>query len=114
MRYSGWEIRLLALRLQVPHSALLVRLLLHTVGKAVLATLTIGLVVTVGTFVYFYAHYSRLIDDKLAQGAFAQTSGIFAAPSVVGTGDAVTAAALAERLTKGGYSRDTPTAPCRT
>jgi penicillin-binding protein 1B len=95
----------LALRVQVPHSALLVRLLLHPVGKAILAALVIAMVVFVGTFVYFYAHYARLIDEKLAQGAFAQTSGIFATPSIVAVGDAVTVPELVERLTKSGYTQ---------
>ena len=43
----------------------------------------------VGTFTYFYAKYSRLIDQKLSAGPFANTAKIFAAPRNRCVGDPV-------------------------
>jgi hypothetical protein len=47
----------LAIRLQVPQGATLVRLALHPIGKAILFGLLASTVLAVGAFVYFYVHY---------------------------------------------------------
>jgi penicillin-binding protein 1B len=94
-----------ALRLQVPKSALLVRLLLHPVGKVVLASMVALFIAGLGVFTYYYVHYARLIDEKLAVGPFAKTSRIYAAPSVLSVGEAVTLEEIAEQLARCGYSQ---------
>jgi len=70
----------------------------------VLGVLLATIVLAVGTFVYFYVHYSRLIDAKLNSGAFAQTSAILASPGVLAVGDKTTAAEIADRLSRSGYT----------
>lgn len=94
----------MALRLQVPKSAMLVRLLLHPVGKFILASTLTLFILSLGVFTYFYVHYAKLIDEKLAAGPFAKTSRIFAAPSVVSVGEAATLDELAAQLARSGYS----------
>ena len=105
MRYSGRErdIRV-AIRLQIPKGALLVRLLLHPLGKVILASAVALFIIGLGVFTYFYVHYARLIDEKLAVGPFAKTSRIFAAPSVVSVGETATLQELADHLARCGYT----------
>jgi penicillin-binding protein 1B len=50
-------------------------------------------------------HYARLIDEKLAVGPFAKTSRIYAAPSVLSVGEAVTLEEIAEQFARCGYSQ---------
>lgn len=94
----------MALRLQIPKGALLVRLLLHPVGKAILASAVALFIVGLGVFTYFYVHYAKLIDEKLAAGPFAKTSKIYAAPSVVSVGETATLEELSAQLERSGYS----------
>ncbi len=94
----------MAVRLQIPKSALLVRMLLHPVGKFFLASTVLLFVVGLGVFTYFYVHYAKLIDEKLSVGPFAKTSRIFAAPSVVSVGETATLEELAAQLARSGYT----------
>ncbi len=94
----------MAIRLQVPKGALLVRFLLHPVGKAILGTAVALFIVGLGFFTYFYVYYAKLIDEKLAVGPFAKTSRIYAAPSVVSVGETATLQDLADYLVRCGYS----------
>ena len=55
-------------------------------------------------FTYFYAHYARLIDEKIRVGTFANASKIFAAPESVGVGDALTPIDIASALRRSGYN----------
>jgi len=93
-----------AIRLQVPKGALLVRFLLHPVGKAILGTAVALFIVGLGFFTYFYVYYAKLIDEKLAVGPFAKTSRIYAAPSVVSVGETATLQELADYLVRCGYT----------
>jgi penicillin-binding protein 1B len=56
------------------------------------------------TFTYFYVKYSRLIDERLAGGAFTHTSMIFAGPKRVSAGDVSTYTEIVEYLRRCGYS----------
>lgn len=47
---------------------------------------------------------SRLVDDRLAEGVFANTTNVYASPSLIGKGDATTPRALADSLIESGYS----------
>src|SRR5919201_682323 len=57
-----------------------------------------------GVFTYYYSKYSRLIDQKLRTGPFANTSKIYAAPKTVAVGDAITLAEIASELRRAGYT----------
>ncbi|MEX2260841.1 MAG: PBP1A family penicillin-binding protein [Bryobacteraceae bacterium] len=93
-------------RVRVPRQAGLIRFFLHPLGKALLLlTLTIGLA-GLGIFTYYYAKYSRLIDQKFRSGPFVATSQIFAAPGSVYVGERTTTAEIAERLRRSGYRED--------
>ncbi|MEN6532382.1 MAG: transglycosylase domain-containing protein, partial [Bryobacteraceae bacterium] len=94
----------MGVRFQVPRKALLVRFLMHPAGKILLVLLILGVVLSIGTFTFYYARYARLIDTKLRAGAFESTSMIFAAPTPVALGDVLTAAEVVEQLRRSGYT----------
>lgn len=60
--------------------------------------------------VYTSVVFSRLVDEKLHQGPFANTSNFYAAPRVIGRGDVMDAAGVIAELRQGGYndSADNP------
>jgi penicillin-binding protein 1B len=91
-------------KLHVSRKALVVRWLAHPAGRAAL-TLA-ALLVTGGlmVFTYYYAKYSRLIENKLRAGPFQSTAMIFAAPQTVSVGDPVTADEVVAQLRRSGYT----------
>jgi penicillin-binding protein 1B len=53
----------------------------------------------------FVAHsFSRLVDEKLLQGPYANTSNFYAAPRVIARGDGLTPAQVMTELRQGGYT----------
>ncbi len=88
---------------KVPKKAGLVRFFLHPAGKIVAGLAVFLAVAGLGTFVYFYVHYARLIDQKLRTGAFANTSKLFAAPSLLQVGDEITPEEIVALLRRSGY-----------
>ncbi len=88
----------------MPRKAYLVRFLLHPAGKALVISCTLAFMVGAGVLTHYYSKYSRLIDQKLRAGPFANTSKIFAAPRLVAVGDAITAADIAGELRRAGYT----------
>ncbi len=62
--------------------------------------------VAVGTFVYFYVRFSRVIDARLSGDIFNNASLVFAAPTPVFVGEAVTPEDVAARLRKALYAED--------
>jgi penicillin-binding protein 1B len=91
-------------RVRVPRQAYLVRFLLHPAGKALVISFTLAFLLIAGVFTHYYTKYSRLIDQKLRAGPFANTSKIFAAPRLIAVGDAITGAQIADELRRCGYS----------
>src|SRR5215471_629413 len=68
---------------------------------AVVAIVVIGLSV----FSYFYYHYQRVVDDRLASGPiFASVSQIYAASPQVRDGQKLSANAIAAELRQAGYN----------
>ncbi|MEO6981646.1 MAG: PBP1A family penicillin-binding protein [Edaphobacter sp.] len=62
-------------------------------------------VLGVALFGYFYFHYQRVVDDRLAAGPiFASVSQIYAAPREVRDGQKLTASAIAADLRRAGYN----------
>jgi penicillin-binding protein 1B len=59
---------------------------------------------------YVAGRFSRLVDEKLIQGPFANTSNFYAAPRVITRGETITAAQLTAELRQAGYteSSDNP------
>src|SRR5260370_23058043 len=92
------------MKVRVPKGARLTRFLLGTWGKVLRASVALVTVAAVGTFTYYYASYSHLIDQKLRQGPFANTSKIFAGPRTLNIGEAITPAEIALELRRTGYN----------
>ena len=68
---------------------------------ALFAILVVGCCV----FGYFYYHYQRVVDDRIASGPmFASVSQIYAAPREVRAGQKLSAAAIAADLRQAGYN----------
>lgn len=97
-------------KLRFAPNARFARFLMHPAGKAILASIVLGVTLGVFCFTYFYVKYSRLIDQTLRAGPYANTSKIFAAPKIVAIGDPMTAAELIWELRRSGYgaSRGNP------
>jgi penicillin-binding protein 1B len=95
---------LVPIRLQIPARAFLVRILMHPVGRAVLAAMTLLFVAFILGFGYLYSKYSREIEEKLAAGPFRNASRIYAAPRVLSMGDALDRDELVVQLRRSGYS----------
>jgi len=91
-------------KVRVPRNARMTRFIMGRGGKALLASFV--LLVTAGLigFTYFYVRYSHLIDEKLRAGPFANTSKIYAAPKLIGVGDAISPDELVAHLRRAGYS----------
>ncbi len=93
----------MAVRIQVPKKAALVRFVLNPWGRAFLIAFIVINTAALLTFTYYYIQYARLIEQKLAAGPFANTSMLFAAPQVVMTGDETSAAEIVAQLRRSGY-----------
>jgi penicillin-binding protein 1B len=75
--------------------------ILRGAAIAVLAIVVIG----ASVFGYFYYHYQRVVDDRLASGPiFASVSQIYAASPQVRDGQKLTASAIAAELRQAGYN----------
>ena len=84
--------------------AYLVRFFLHPAGKILAISFTLAFVLMAGVLTHYYAKYSRLIDQKLRAGPFANTSKIFAAPRLIAVGDPLTGDEIAAELRRCGYT----------
>jgi penicillin-binding protein 1B len=93
-----------AVKLRIPRNAVLARFFLRPSGRILMGAFALLVIVGIGTFTYFYATYSRMIDEKLAAGPFAKSARIFAAPETVGIGDVLTPTDIAIRLRRSGYT----------
>ena len=94
----------MAVKVQVPKKAALVRFFLHPAGKITLGVAALLLIAALGIFTFYYVKYSRLIEAKLAAGPFGNTSMIFAAPRTVMVGDPATPSEIANELRRSGYN----------
>ena len=57
---------------------------------------------------FYYIHYSKIIDQRLSAGAFADSMNIYAGPLTLTTGDALTIRDLAAELETAGYEPGKP------
>lgn len=91
-------------KVRVPRNARMTRFIMRPVGKILLAGGLLLVTAGVFGFTYFYVQYSHLIDEKLRAGPFANTSKIYAAPKVIGVGDAISPDEIVLDLRRAGYS----------
>ncbi len=94
----------MGVRVQVPKKASAVRFALHPAGKIILAVLVLGITAGLAVFTYYYVHYARSIEAKLAAGPFANTSMLFAAPRTLAVGDVTEPQEIANELRHSGYN----------
>jgi hypothetical protein len=92
------------LKVRVSKNARLARFIMGPAGKVVLVSFVLLITAGVLSFTYYYVKYSRLIDQKLKGGPFANTSKIFAAPRVIGVGDEISPAEVMADLRRSGYN----------
>jgi penicillin-binding protein 1B len=83
---------------------LFARLVLNPWGKVFLVTFTILMTLATGTFTYYYVKYARMIEEKLRDGPFANTSMLYAAPQPVMLGDNGQLGEIASYLRRCGYT----------
>ncbi len=91
-------------KVKVSRKAKVARFLLHPAGKTLLVLLTALITFGFIGFTHFYVKYSRLIDSKLREGPFTNTSMIFAAAKTVSVGDRVSLEEAVAQLRRSGYS----------
>ncbi|HTS69911.1 MAG TPA: PBP1A family penicillin-binding protein [Terriglobia bacterium] len=72
--------------------------------KLLLCAGLVAFLTAVGTTVYFYVRFSRVIDARLSGDVFNNASLVFAAPKPVFVGEAIKPEEVAARLRKGLYS----------
>jgi penicillin-binding protein 1B len=93
-----------AVRIQVPKKAALVRFVLNPWGRAFLIAFILVNTIGLLTFTYYYVKYAKMIEEKLAAGPFANTSLLFAAPQVVMVGDQMAPNDVVAELRRSNYS----------
>ena len=67
--------------LRIPTDSALARFFLSSIGRIAIMGAALLVIVILGVFTFFYARYSRVIDEKLNAGPFANNARIFAAPA---------------------------------
>ena len=77
---------------------------LHPVTKVLLALVIIGGVGATAVFTYYYVQFARMIDRRLKDPLFANTSRLYAAPEPVFVGQEATLRELAASLRRAGYT----------
>ena len=94
----------MAVRIQIPKKAALVRFVLHPWGRAFLIVFFLFNTLALLAFTFYYARYAKLIEQKLVRGPLANTSMLFAAPQPVMVGDELTIQEIALALRRSGYA----------
>ena len=87
-----------------PRRALLLRFVGSPWGRAFLISFLVLGTLSVGVFTYFYSKYAHIIEDKLRNGPFANTSMLYAAPQPVMVGDQTQASEITDYLQRAGYT----------
>jgi penicillin-binding protein 1B len=93
-----------AVRLQIPRKALLVRFFLHRWGKVFLLAFILTVTAGVSIFTYYYTRWAHITEEKLRAGPFANTSLLYGAPRPVSIGEETTTAEIADYLRRCGYT----------
>jgi len=80
------------------------RFVTHPAGKAITIAFGILLGIGFGVFLYYYTYYANMIEEKLAKGAYSNTSKLYGAPQVISLGDTVDVDEVIAALHRAGYS----------
>ncbi|MEZ5399959.1 MAG: PBP1A family penicillin-binding protein [Bryobacteraceae bacterium] len=78
----------------------------HPAGQTVIGIAIFLVASALLTFFYFYNHYAGLIEEKLAQGPYSNTSKLYAAPQIVSTGDRLDPSEVVHSLHQAGYTKN--------
>jgi len=92
------------MRVRIPQGAGLTRFLLAPAGRVLVVAAALIVFASFGVFTYYYVKYSRLVDQKLRAGPFANTAKVFAAPKLIAVGDPMTPEEVAAELRRSGYN----------
>lgn len=92
------------MKVRVPRNQGVARFFLGKGGRILLLGFTVMMIMALGAFTYFYYTYSKVIDEKLRAGPFANTAKLLAGPTSVAVGDETTPNDIAAELHRSGYS----------
>ncbi len=92
------------MKIRVPAGSRLARFVLGPLGRMLVIGVALLSILAVGVFTYYYSKYSRLIDEKLRVGPFANTAKVFAYPETVFVGDEASPESIAAQLRRSGYN----------
>ena len=87
-----------------PRRALLLRFVMNPWGRTFLIAFLVLGTLSVGVFTYYYGKYARIIEDKLRNGPFGNTSMLYAAPQPVLLGDQTQPTEIVDYLQRAGYT----------
>jgi penicillin-binding protein 1B len=87
-----------------PRRAPVIRFITNPWGRAFLIALLVLGSTSVGVFAYYYSKYARIIEDKLRNGPFGNTSMLYAAPQPVMVGEPTQPVEIADYLRRAGYT----------
>jgi penicillin-binding protein 1B len=82
----------------------LVRFLTNPWGRTFLIAFLVLSSVSVGVFTFYYHKYAKIIEEKLRNGPFANTSMLYAAPQPVMLGEQTGPDEIADYLRRAGYT----------
>ncbi len=94
----------MAVKLQIPRRARLVRFFLHPWGRAFLLAFTLTVTAGISIFAYYYTQWAHITEEKLRAGPFANTSLLYGAPRPVSVGEETTTAEIVDYLRRCGYT----------
>ncbi|MGH9481580.1 MAG: transglycosylase domain-containing protein, partial [Terriglobales bacterium] len=78
----------------------------HPAGRMLIAAALAAFVSTGIVFIHYYNVYAAVIDARLSEPIFTQTSILFAAPKTLSVGEPLTTATLEDWLRRAGYAED--------
>jgi len=87
-----------------PRRALLVRFLKNPWARAFLISFLVLGTLSGGVFTYYYSKYAHIIEEKLRNGPFGNTSMLYAAPQPVMVGDQTQTSEITDYLQRAGYT----------
>ncbi|MEQ1884027.1 MAG: PBP1A family penicillin-binding protein [Bryobacteraceae bacterium] len=94
----------MAIKFQIPKNSLVFRMLRNPWTRAAIIAIVLIGAGGVGTFAYYYMKYARIIEEKLRNGPFANTSVLYASPRPIMLGDETKLDEVAEYLRRVGFS----------